>query len=79
VAFGGSPFDLTAYMDTFMTQVMEVSIKQVYGWVVYVCLALLLLFLFYDTPMRRTMKLMPAWKTVANEVKQSYWRLRKKK
>lgn len=78
VAFSRAPFDLGSYMDTFISHIMEISVKQVYGWVIYVCLALLLVFLLTDTPIRHTLKLMPSWKSVANEVRQSYWRIRNK-
>ena len=57
---------------------MEISIKQIYGWIVYACAFLLLLFLLYDIPARRQMKLMPAWKQVAKDVKNSFWRTRHK-
>lgn len=79
VSFSRAPFDLGSYMETFISQMLEVSVKQVYGWVIYVCLALLLLFLLSDTPIRHTLKLMPSWKSVANDVKKSYWRIRNKK
>lgn len=78
VAFSRSPFDLGSYMDEFIEQVMEVSIKQVYGWVAYICIAVLLVFLIADTPARHPMKIIPRWKSVAADIKHSYWRWRKK-
>lgn len=48
---------------------MEVSIKQIYGWVAYACIFLFLLLLLYDFPVRRSLKSMPSWKEVARDVK----------
>ena len=47
--------------------------------VIYLCAGLLLLFLLYDTPVRRNLKLMPYWKSFAGEVKQGIWRMRNRK
>ena len=63
-------------METFVSQMMEVSIRQIYGWVLYGCILLLLLFLLYDMPVRRQLKEMPSWKNVAREVKNTYRRFR---
>lgn len=79
VAVSRSHIDLAAFMQEFTTQVMEISIKQIYGWVIYLSAGLLLLFLLYDTPVRHTLKLMPYWKTLAGEVKQNIWRMRNRK
>ena len=46
---------------------MEVSIRQIYGWAIYACLFLLLLFLLYDAPVRRELKLMPSWRSLRKE------------
>lgn len=62
------------YMHVFIAQMMEISIKQIYGWVLYACILLLLLFLLYDMPVRRQLKQMPSWKNVARDVKNSFWR-----
>lgn len=59
----GSP-----HMENFTLGVMEVSIKQLYGWAAYACLFLLLLCLLYDSPMRRTLKPMPGWQQVRQQV-----------
>ena len=58
-------------METFIENVMEISIKQIYGWVAYACIALLLLFLLYDAPVRRQLKQMPSWKRIRKEVVRS--------
>lgn len=62
------------YMDMLVPSVMEVSIKQIYGWVLYACILLLLLFLLYDAPIRRQFKAMPRWQTLRRNIARS-WRL----
>lgn len=74
VSFSSAPFNLSHYMETFVSQMMEISIKQIYGWVLYACIFLLLLFLLYDMPVRRQMKQMPHWKNVGRDVKNTFWR-----
>lgn len=74
VAFSSSPFNLGHYMEEFISQMMEISIKQIYGWVAYACIFLFLLLLLYDFPVRRSLKSMPSWKEVAREVKNTFWR-----
>ena len=74
VSFSSSPFNLGHYMEEFISQMMEVSIKQIYGWVAYACIFLFLLLLLYDFPVRRSLKSMPSWKEVARDVKNSFWR-----
>lgn len=69
VSFSSNPFNLGHYMEEFISQMMEVSIKQIYGWVAYACIFLFLLLLLYDFPVRRSLKSMPSWKDVAREVK----------
>lgn len=69
VAFSSSPFNLGHYMEEFISQMMEISIKQIYGWVAYACIFLFLLLLLYDFPARRSLKSIPSWKEVAREVK----------
>ena len=74
VSFSSNPFNLGHYMEEFISQMMEVSIKQIYGWVAYACIFLFLLLLLYDFPVRRSLKSMPSWKDVAREVKNTFWR-----
>ena len=45
VSFSSNPFNLGYYMEEFISQMMEVSIKQIYG-----CIFLFLLLLLYDFP-----------------------------
>lgn len=71
VMYSRMPFSIGHYMETFIENVMEISIKQIYGWVAYACIALLLLFLLYDAPVRRQLKQMPSWKRIRKEVVRS--------
>ncbi len=59
------------YMETFMSQMMEISIKQIYGWAAYACIFILLMFLLYDTPIRRGMKQMPSWHKIRKQIADS--------
>ena len=68
VAYTRQPFALGEYMEQFVSSMMEVSIKQIYGWVLYACIFLFLLFLLYDIPIRRELKLMPGWRSLRKEV-----------
>ena len=61
---------LDSFLGEFVPKMMETSIKQVYGWVIYACLLLLLLLLFYDSPLRRDW----VWK---QEVRKRHKRLRR--
>ena len=53
--------------DGFMRQMSEAGLKQMYGWALYASVALLLLLLLYDAPVRRGLKLMPLWTRVRRE------------
>lgn len=72
VAVSSSPFDLGGYMPGFIERMMEVSIKQIYGWVIYACLLLFLLFLLYDAPIRRELKQMPGWRALRREAEKAF-------
>ncbi len=63
--------DIPRYMETFLAQMTEISIKQIYGWTAYACLFLCLLFLLYDTPIRRELKRMPSWQKIRKAVAES--------
>lgn len=71
------PFPADRHMEAFLSSVMEISIKQLYGWTAYACVFLLLLFLLYDAPVRRQLKLMPGWRSVRSEVVKSFFRKRR--
>lgn len=51
----------------FMRQMSEAGLKQMYGWALYASVALLLLLLLYDAPVRRGLKLMPLWTRLRRE------------
>lgn len=67
VSFSSQPFAFDRFIESFVPQMMEVSIRQIYGWAIYACLFLLLLFLLYDAPVRRELKLMPSWRSLRKE------------
>lgn len=71
VALSRDPSFFEHSMESFMSGVMEISIKQLYGWAAYACILLLLLFLLYDMPIRRELKLMPIWRGLRKEVAES--------
>lgn len=64
VAFGRAPFDFGPFVGECVEGMMEVSIRQIYGWAAYACLLLVLLFLLYKFPVRSTLKRIPYWKQV---------------
>lgn len=72
VNFSQNPFPLGEYMETFVSQMMEISIKQIYGWVSYACILLFLLFLLYDAPVRKELKLMPSWRSLRKEIAHAF-------
>ena len=79
VSLSRTPLALGQFMDGFISQMMEISVKQIYGWVAYACLFVFLLLLLWDAPVRRSrLKEMPRWKDVGREVKNSYWRVKNK-
>lgn len=59
-------------MDKFVSSMMEISIKQLYGWTAYACIFLFLLFLLYDAPIRRELKQMPSWRKIRKEIAESF-------
>ncbi len=72
VSYSRAPFPLEHYMEPFISYVMEISIKQIYGWIAYACIFLFLLFLLYDVPIRRELKQMPGWRSVRKELARSF-------
>ena len=76
VSFSRAPFALGEYMEGFVSQMMEVSIKQIYGAVLYAAIILFLLFLLYDMPMRRHLRRIPMWSAVQRKVMGAYKNMR---
>ena len=65
VRFTMSPFDFGEWMERFIESMLMVSVKQIYGWVLYACIFITLLFLLYDRPyVRRTLRRIPSWRDV---------------
>ena len=58
---------LPHYIETFMSQMTEISLKQIYGWTAYACIFLCLMFLLYDAPIRKDLKLIPFWHKVRKQ------------
>ena len=64
-AFTAAPFDVSKWMDGFIPSMMAVTIKQLYGWVLYIAGALAIGFLLWDIPtVRRTARRFPTWPVV---------------
>lgn len=76
VAVGGAGVPSGEFMEAFISRMIEVSVKQIYGWVAYACIFLFLLFLLYDAPIRRELKLMPSWRKLRKEVAATFSRKR---
>ena len=62
------PGDWNGVVEPFMQQMMEISLKQLYGWALYAAVLLLLLFLLYDLPVRSRLKPMPLWRRLRREM-----------
>ena len=64
-SFTSSPFDVGEWMEGFVRSMMAVTIKQLYGWVLYLSGGLTLGFLLWDIPMiRRHARRFPTWTMV---------------
>jgi len=76
--FSKSPFDLGYFMEEFIEQNLMMSCKQIYGLVAYACLALLFGVLLWDMPkVRTTLKKMPSWRSVGNQIRNTFTDLKK--
>lgn len=65
VAFSAAPFDMAVGMEGMVEGLLAQTVKILYGWMVYVCLVFIALFLLWDRPgVRRRVKRMPSWTTV---------------
>ena len=72
VAVSQSTFQIGHFIEDFVQKMMEISLKQLYGWTLYACILLLLLFLIYDAPIRRELKPMPSWRSLRKEVAKAF-------
>ncbi len=82
VAFTQSPFDIAHYMEGMVEGLLAQTVKILYGWMIWACLALIALFLVWDRPgVRRRVKKMPSWSTVGlwtvNSVARGHRKLRR--
>lgn len=69
VGFTASPFDMSHYMEGMVEGLLAQTIKILYGWMIYACLAFIVVFLLLDRPgVRRRVKKMPSWSTVGTWV-----------
>ena len=71
VAANGLPVNIPHFMETFMLQMTEISVKQIYGWAAYACIFLFLLFLLYDAPIRQELKQIPSWQKIREQIVKS--------
>ena len=72
VAANEVPVNIPYFMEMFMSQMTEISIKQIYGWAAYACIFLFLLFLLYDAPIRRELKQIPSWQKIRQKIAESF-------
>lgn len=62
--------DLGPFMGEFVNSLLVMSCKTLYGWVAYGCVALLMAFLFFDSPLRRRHpRLMQPWEYVGRRLR----------
>ena len=60
--YTSAPFDIGTWMNGFIPSMMAVTIKQLYGWVLYIAAFLSLAFLLWDIPtVRHTARRFPTW------------------
>ncbi len=60
--FSATPLDIGTWMEDFVPRMMAVSIKQLYGWALYISAFLTLGFLLWDIPtIRRHARRFPGW------------------
>ena len=70
-----SPADFATWMSSFTQNLQLISIKQIYGWVLYASIAVLLLYLLYDRPEVRSVSRLPYWREFGGRVAASVRRL----
>lgn len=64
--------DFPHFMEHFVENMEMIGIKRLYGWVIYACVVLLLLFLLYDAPARRDMKRMQSWRSLGRKMRRPF-------
>ncbi|MDD6701791.1 MAG: hypothetical protein PUE35_04215 [Bacteroidales bacterium] len=64
-SFTSAPFAIGPWMEDFVSSMMAVSIKQLYGWVLYVGGFLAIGFMLWDIPMvRKGARRFPLWPVI---------------
>ena len=71
-SLGKNAFISGDYIERVISQMMEISVKQIYGWAIYGCILLFLLFLLYDAPIRRELKQIPGWRSLRKEIAETF-------
>ena len=74
VAVSADPAGYASAAGQFAAGITEISLKQLYGIAAYASVLLFLLFLLYDSPVRRHLKLMPAWRSVRDDIASTFGR-----
>lgn len=73
VELGNKGQEMVSYMGQFMGDVQLVTIKQLYGGSVMICVAVVLLMLFWDRQYIQTaIRYMPEWRTVGYRLRRSF-------
>ncbi len=63
------PSSIPTLIGNLISSVQLISIKQLYGWALYVCIFTILAFLLYDRPyVRKTLRRMPNWRSVGRQL-----------
>lgn len=77
VAVNPATMDFPTFMNGFITNMQMASLKQLYGWVLIVCIFTFFAFLLYDRPyVRRALQRVPRWKAVGKQLRHSLRRHR---
>lgn len=64
-----SQADFASWMNSFTQSLQLISLKQIYGWVLYASIAVLIFYLIYDRPaMRNQLKQLPLWREYARKI-----------
>lgn len=65
------PGGMSGFMPQFVEHVMQISLKQMFGWALFAGIAVCLCVLLYDAPVRRRFKIMPLWRSVWKDVRRT--------
>lgn len=80
IVIGVIQFDFATFINEFIRNIQLISLKQLYGWTLYVCIFTFLAFLLYDRPyVRKALRRVPRWKSVGRQFKKTLRVIRVKK